>query len=152
MTEIRAHHLLCTALYTGHGYSDGFTAGMTKITQQLRGNTAGAVVLSDRPDGICAGCPKRSADGRSCAADHNDTVTMDRKVLNFLHLSTDRTYTYDELLETAEKNFTRDMFDAVCGPCSWHAKGLCRWEDLIRRCAEISAAPVSGRRLPDPEK
>ncbi len=57
--RIRAHHLLCTSLFSGHGYSDRFTEGLLHTVELLHNGKNHTILLLDEPDRICAGCPKR---------------------------------------------------------------------------------------------
>jgi|GEM_PF-1530530 len=57
--SIRAHHLLCTSLFSGHGYSDSFTEGLLHTVEFLHNGENHTIILLDEPDRICAGCPKR---------------------------------------------------------------------------------------------
>lgn len=164
---IRAHHLLCSSLFSGHGYSEGFAGAMEKVVTRLHDGSNHEVALLDHPDLICAHCPRLSVNqaGRTegeeerkaaapegetaavpseevcaaavCVADHNSVVRMDREVLHTLGVTKERGYSYRTLLLTAMDRLGPEDFDRICGGCTWQRQGLCSYESLMRRMHEI---------------
>lgn len=140
--SIRAHHLLCTTLFCGHGYSEGFTAGMERLASRLHDGSGHAVRLLAEPDGVCAWCPNEYRleepvpNGlgepvyEGCRLPGNHVIETDRKVLSALRLKEKATYSYDALLEKLEKELTEAAFDDICGDCLWRRQGLCSYEAL----------------------
>lgn len=159
--RIRAHHLLCTSLFSGHGYSDSFTMGLARIVERLQDGRDKKVILLDHPDGICAGCPKRCVlsetedalacsraaagwDGKrgsvpvyGCREDHNHVVLTDEAVLKTLHLETGREYLYSHLLDQILTEVDDAAFRRICGGCRWYREGYCSSAALHRRVHEI---------------
>ena len=100
--EFRVHHILCTQLYRGLGYSGDFCTNMTAIVSDLRANPEQKVRLVARGDVICANCPNRVGKDQ-CTNGDNHVVIKDRKLLEPLHLVEGECYTYSELLEHSRK-------------------------------------------------
>ncbi len=63
MEYFRVHHILCTSLYEGKGYSGAFCENMSSVVERLRANPEEELVPVAEPDVICAGCPNRTAGG-----------------------------------------------------------------------------------------
>ena len=93
MNKFRVHHIMCTNLYKGYGYSGPFCENMTKMVSWLNEN-------------------------------------QDEKLLEPLKLSENKTYTYRQLKEHAQKYLTKEVFEKSCSNCEWYDKGLCRYEDF----------------------
>ena len=139
MLSIRAHHLFCTLLFAGHGYSDGFTRGMTETVSLLRSDLSQELCLQCRPDRVCSQCPR--LEGSRCSANNDAASAMDAALLERLHLREDRTYTYEELLRTAVLNVREEDFaavcSAVCGDSSWFAGGYCGAGQMISQAEAL---------------
>lgn len=132
--DFRAHHILCTSLYEGKGYSGAFCENMTEVVTRLRENPDERLRLVAKPDMICADCPNHGADD-TCASEHNRVEDKDRRVMEEFGLAENREYTYRELCAAALAALTPEFFVKSCGKCDWHAQGLCRYEDLQSRLA-----------------
>lgn len=136
--RFRAHHIICTSLYEGKGYSGAFCENMTAVVERLRSNPDEELCLVAEPDIICRNCPNRT-EKEECSSDSNRVVEKDRRVLNWLHLEEGKVYTYREMCRHAREHMTEDIFLENCGKCDWRRQGLCRYEDLIAqldRCIE----------------
>lgn len=127
MMRLRVHHLLCTALYAGKGYSEAFCENMQKTVQWLW-EECREVELTAGPDHICSACPNLCENG--CKLDDNRVVSKDEKLAQALGLETGRVYAVPVLLGTVEKNLTAEIFETSCHNCDWYAQGLCRYETL----------------------
>ena len=126
--RLRYHHLLCTSLYQGRGYSDEFNRSMTEIVQQLRENPNTQVELVAEPDVICEHCPNRTEQS-TCSENKNRIKQKDEALREIL--CNDRTSNaYDELQKELITKLTRDNFDLCCGTCNWYQQGLCPYEKL----------------------
>ncbi|MGN0313231.1 MAG: DUF1284 domain-containing protein [Fusicatenibacter sp.] len=134
--QLRGHHLLCTSLFRGKGYSDGFCAGMEQIVSALHGDIDQMVCLIAEPDGICANCPKLTPE-KTCSSNHNHVIHKDAAVLHTLQLEAGEELTLRELIEKAEQTITEEVFGNICGDCSWKKEGLCRYEELKQRFTEL---------------
>ncbi|MFR4352056.1 MAG: DUF1284 domain-containing protein [Roseburia sp.] len=137
MSEFRAHHILCTLLYEGEGYSGAFCENMTAIVEHLRGNLDENLHLVAKSDRICAGCPN-CVEPEHCALENNSVVDKDRGVMRQLGLEENAVYTYRELCKKALDGMTEDFFEESCGTCDWRRRGLCRYEDLKTRLSHIA--------------
>lgn len=135
--EFRAHHIICTALYEGKGYSGAFCENMTAVVTRLRENPDERLRLVARPDLICADCPNHGADD-SCTQNHNRVVNKDRRVIEVFGLKENGIYTYRELCKAALAALAPEFFTENCGTCEWRAQGLCKYEDLTARLAETA--------------
>lgn len=139
MSALRVHHLLCIPLFQGYGYSDGFCENMAACIGRLRADGGQTVILTDRADDICAGCPHRGKAGgcrqneeekdRSEDESGEDSVVQkDRTLAEYLKLTVGNTYTFSQLMEMAAQNLTEEIFDESCKSCRWRMEGLCSYE------------------------
>lgn len=53
MNKFRVHHIMCTNLYKGYGYSGPFCENMTKMVSWLNENQDEPLLLVTHPDEIC---------------------------------------------------------------------------------------------------
>lgn len=139
--KFRAHHILCTSLYEGKGYSGAFCDHMSAVVERLRGNPDEELILVAEPDLICARCPNNNGNGE-CAQDHNRVVDKDRRVLRSFELEEGQCYTYRALCGHARAHLTEDVFAELCGTCEWHRQGLCHYEDLIASLTRTYESPI----------
>lgn len=130
MNKFRAHHIICTSLYEGKGYSGAFCENMTSIVERLRSDPDEALLLVAEPDMICANCPNRT-DGNECSENHNRVVDKDRRVIEQFGLKENEVYTYREMCRHARGAMTEAFFMENCGKCDWRRQGLCNYEDLL---------------------
>ena len=84
MMRLRVHHLLCSALYAGKGYSEEFCENMQKVVRRLWGEPGRKGIeeelkLIAEPDEICTACPNLSDNG--CELDDNRVVSKDEALL-----------------------------------------------------------------------
>lgn len=127
--KLRVHHILCTSLYEGKGYSSTFCDNMSSVVDELRKHPDEKCMLVAEPDMICANCPNhRENDG--CSQNGNHIVEKDLKLLNVLGFREGNEYSYRELCRQARKTITEEIFLESCGNCEWRRQGLCRYEDL----------------------
>ena len=155
LIELRAHHLLCMPMYSGHGYSEDFCMHMSEVINCLHeGNVKLRILLT--PDEVCSHCPNlqpaslaetdlegekldwskiRSEDprvaGRSCKHEAR-TSNKDSMLLDAFGLTGGQIYTIEELVATVQKIMTEAVFEKSCGKCSWREQGLCNykmWQD-----------------------
>lgn len=131
IAEFRVHHILCTALYVGEGYSGAFCENMTAVVRRLRKNPAEPLKLVTAPDIICRNCPNRTKKGE-CSQDKNHVVQKDRLLLKELDFKEDAVYTYEQLCRQTSAKMTKEIFQAGCGNCCWYKEGLCTYEKLAQ--------------------
>lgn len=127
--EFRVHHILCTQLYQGLGYSSDFCTNMTAIVSDLRANPDQSVRLVAKGDMICVNCPNRVGTD-FCSNGDNHVVIKDRNLLAPLHLVEGESYTYSELIEHSRQYLTREIFEESCSKCNWYKQGVCKYEDF----------------------
>lgn len=128
MMRLRVHHLFCSALYVGKGYSEAFCRNMQKVVTWLWAPSSG-------PDEICRECPNLGDKG--CKLDNDHVVSKDAALAQALGLEVERVYPIAELLHIVSGNLTAEIFENSCHNCDWYAQGLCRYEQLAekyRRC------------------
>lgn len=129
MNEFRVHHILCTPLYEGKGYSGAFCENMTQIVEKLRAFPSQPVFLVSHPDMICKNCPNLTPEGR-CRQDKDHVVAKDEALREVLQLEKEKTYTYQELLKRAKSRITKQEFEKTCQNCKWYQMGICTYEKL----------------------
>ena len=83
--KFRGHHIVCTSLYEGKGYSGAFCENMTAVVERLRKDPDEELLLVAEPDMICANCPNRT-ETNECVHNHNRVVNKDRRVIEFFGL------------------------------------------------------------------
>ena len=151
MMRLRVHHLLCSALYVGKGYSVAFCGNMQKVVTWLweplsepeegkRQEEPGDILcegekreirLITEPDDICGACPNLGDNG--CKLDDDHVVTKDAALAQVLGLEVERVYPVAELLHTVSKNLTAEIFENSCHNCDWYGQGLCHYEQLAEK-------------------
>lgn len=122
--NLRVHHILCTPLFVGKGYSDSFVNNMKGIVDKLQNNEI--VELQVTPDVICSSCPNHQ-DG-VCTLDKNKVETKDMKLLDAMKLSTTITYEARKLFKEVSEKMTKEIFENSCSKCEWYKQGLCSYE------------------------
>ncbi len=155
MMRLRVHHLFCSALYVGKGYSEAFCRNMQKVVTWLWAPSSGPeekkrqrepgdilcegenrkIRLITEPDEICRECPNLGDKG--CKLDNDHVVSKDAALAQALGLEVERVYPIAELLHIVSGNLTAEIFENSCHNCDWYAQGLCRYEQLAekyRRC------------------
>ncbi|MCI7087372.1 MAG: DUF1284 domain-containing protein [Lachnobacterium sp.] len=136
--EFRVHHILCTQLYQGLGYSGDFCTNMTAVVSDLRTHPKQRLRLVAKGDVICANCPNRvGAD--QCTNGDNHVVVKDRDLLEPLHLIENESYTYSELLQHSHQYLTESVFVASCANCNWYKQGICKYEDFSQLFLRVNS-------------
>jgi hypothetical protein len=117
MLRLRPHHTLCIQKFTGHGYSESFTAHMTEIVNTLKSHPDTPVTLILSCDELCSVCP--SNEGGFCAS-LEKVEKMDSLVLELCGFEEGRAYPWQELKTSAENTILNtELFNDVCGSCQW---------------------------------
>lgn len=130
--KFRAHHILCTALYEGKGYSGDFCDNMSQVVDYLREHADEKLQLVAEPDIICEDCPNRQEDN-TCSQDTNHVVVKDRWILKMLGFKEGGIYTYRQMCQQAREKITEAVFLESCGKCKWRAQGLCQYTNLLKQ-------------------
>lgn len=132
--HLRAHHLLCSVLFEGKGYSRTFTENMTAIVEKLKEPDC-VIMLQKEKDLICTDCPNLQED-ESCGLDkgiHN----LDQAVLDFFQLTTkDRLYS-KEIFQKIDGTMTEEFFNLCCGDCRWKKIGICSYPKYMKNIKEF---------------
>lgn len=127
--HFRVHHILCTNLYQGYGYSGAFCDNMTEKITWLKAHPDEPLCLVTDPDEICQKCPNL-VQGIYCTDEKNHVQKKDEALLERLHLKKNGQYTYRQLIQHADRYLTKEIFEQSCKNCEWYQKGLCRFEDF----------------------
>lgn len=137
---LRGHHLLCSRLFSGHGYNEDFAMRMGEVVSRtglenykptVTYEMAEKVRLICRNDYVCEKCPNLISENTEalCNLGDDDVKNKDRKTLEYAGLKENNIYTLGELQEGVEK-ITREQFAEICGTCRWFKAGYCSYEML----------------------
>ncbi len=127
--KLRGHHLFCTALFSGHGYDDGFSR---KMAAAIKAMEAGETIeLTAGADEICAACPNLLEAG-DCALGTEDVLRRDRAALQVLGLTVGEQLNWSRAGKLLSA-LTEEQFQQVCGSCRWQREGLCSFKLLLHR-------------------
>ena len=140
MMRLRVHHLLCSALYAGRGYSEAFCENMQHVVEWLWNSSYAQkkerkVMLVSGPDQVCSACPNLTADG--CSLEDDQVVGKDIRLAQALQLETQKVYAVSGLLAQVSQNLTEDIFETSCKKCDWYEMGLCDYEKLAQKYRQI---------------
>lgn len=127
--ELRAHHLLCTVLFEGKGYSDTFTENMTDIVDQILEKN-NYLQLKKSRDIICTDCPNLKSDG-ACELD-DKIPDLDKKIIDNFKLSVDEKIKSTEAFKIIKENITPEFFSECCDECRWKKMGICSFDGYIK--------------------
>lgn len=162
MMRLRVHHLLCSALYVGEGYSDAFCENMQKVVQQLweepgtgqpekacdGDENGGRRKQGEAESGLHEGKERKveltagpdiicsacpNLGEKGCKLDDNHVVSKDEALAQTLGLKTERTYLVSELLRIVGNSLTAELFEDSCHNCEWYAQGLCHYDKLMEK-------------------
>ena len=112
---LRAHHGMCLSFFEGKGYSDGFTAHMQMIQDQMKENPNLTIVAE--ADDICSHCPNLK--NGQCESLHL-VYTYDKKVLEMCGLKEEVKITWKMFSNLIrEKILILGKRDEICGECEW---------------------------------
>lgn len=131
MNQFRVHHILCTNLYQGMGYSGAFCENMTKVVTELRKHPETELELVCQPDMICKNCPNLTESG-GCGQDANHVAVKDELLRKKLELQKHHQYSYRELCKIAADRLSEKDFTESCQNCQWYRQGLCDYSTLKR--------------------
>ncbi len=166
MVKLRVHHLFCSALFEGKGYSDDFVANMQSIVDRLfpegkagvaddpslsLGEGFGSrrtddplelIELCTEPDLVCSKCP--NLQGSVCILDDNDVVSKDESLAKALGLICGRAYLREELIKTVAAALRQEIFENSCRKCRWYKEGLCSYQALRERYDAMAVLQMAG--------
>lgn len=119
---LRPHHGLCIRFFQGKGYSEAFTAHMTKVIATLQDDTE--IKLITNADAICSACPNWN--GAVCSSQEK-VISYDKSVLSAIG-NPDGKMTYGAFRKLLQTHvFDAGKFEEICGDCAWGA--LCHKKD-----------------------
>ena len=128
--KLRVHHLLCSVLYEGAGYSEAFVENMNRIVSALK-DPQTRICLVTSADSICAGCPNAMTDG-GCALDDTEKKEsvggLDERILRKTGLRAGEQYTAGQALQQAASRIDADFFEQCCAGCRWYLAGYCSYQ------------------------
>lgn len=119
--NLRGHHLFCTTLFTGHGYSEAFTTRMNATLQALK--VGEPFQLCRGADHLCEVCPNRGEHG-SCSLGTDNALERDAAAFSVLYFQPGESITWQVALQKILQ-LGEQEFQAVCGGCRWQNEGLC---------------------------
>lgn len=115
--NLRPHHLLCIQKFSGHGYSEEFTANMESILSALAENPQ--ITVTYGCDELCKMCPNKI--GSTCNTPQKVDF-MDSAVLRTCNLSYGDTVFWTVAADKAQKQILEtDEFFHICANCQWFA-------------------------------
>lgn len=121
----RPHHFLCSLGFQGKGYSDAFTANMSRIVDdRLRapGGDDVPIRVTGETDDICGPCPKRR--GTLCT-EQDKIAALDARHARALGLFVDTELTWGEAKRRILKRVPPGSLQTLCQGCQWLDLGLC---------------------------
>jgi len=124
---LRPHHGMCMAYFVGCGYSDGFTAHMGRLLEELTADTP--VRLTVGADAVCGACPN-NVDG--LCSKPALVAGYDEAVLARCGLSEGEQLPFGVFTGLVqERILAPGLRREICGNCQW--SGICdaqpsRWE------------------------
>lgn len=119
--KLRGHHLFCTTLFTGHGYSEAFTERMTALLSAL--NDGESAQLCVGADCLCEACPNREENG-GCTLGTENAGKRDEAALFVLGCDAVQTIFWSDA-HRKMLSLSEAQFQSVCGDCRWQKEGLC---------------------------
>lgn len=125
MLRFRPHHFLCALGYRGEGYSDGFTANMTRIVTdglKVPGGDTTEIEVIGATDDICAPCPKRR--GNLCS-DQAKIARLDLQHSKVLGLRPGDRLTWAQAKARIRMLVQPGDLATVCAGCQWLELGYC---------------------------
>lgn len=143
----RPHHFLCSLGFQGKGYSDGFTANMSRIVvDALRapGGDDTVIEVTGKTDDICGPCPKRRA---TLCVEQEKITALDARHALALGLLTGTRLTWGEAKRRIVAHVPPGSLQTLCEGCQWLDLGLCEkaLADLHNR--KVQAPPNSPRKI-----
>lgn len=119
--KLRGHHLFCTTLFTGHGYSEAFTERMTALLSALKNGEPAQLCV--RADCLCEVCPNREEHG-GCTLGTENANERDEAALFVLGFSAGQSVLWSDAHQKM-LTLSETQFQSVCGDCRWQKEGLC---------------------------
>lgn len=120
MIPFRAHHGMCLAFFVGQGYSQGFTAHLQQVLDQMADNPT--LVLLEEADVVCSHCPNLDQ-GVCCTAEK--VLRYDSQVLQLCGLQPGQQLSWQDFSSKVKANIlVPGLRHTICGDCQWNS--LCQ--------------------------
>ena len=137
---LRGHHLLCSRLFSGHGYSETFAKRMGEVVSRTGLKNYKPPVAYERVkkvrlicnhDYVCQKCPNLVNENTraNCNLGDEDVINKDKKTLEYAGLKENSIYTLEEI-EKGVGKITKEQFMEICGTCRWFKEEYCTYEML----------------------
>lgn len=123
--QFRPHHFLCALGYRGEGYSDNFTANMTKIVAEglkADGGDSTVIEVIGATDDICGPCPKRR--GELCT-DQPKIAALDLAHSKALGVRAGDQLTWGQAKARIRSLVKPGELAQLCSGCQWLSLGYC---------------------------
>lgn len=123
--SFRPHHFLCALGFRGKGYSDRFTANMTRLVSDgLHADDGDETMIRvvGATDDICAPCPKRR--GTLCTSQAR-IAALDAAHAHALALHPGDTLTWGQAKARIRMHVQPGALESLCAGCQWLPLGLC---------------------------
>lgn len=121
----RPHHFLCSLGFQGQGYSDEFTANMSRIvvdTLRAPGGDEVMISVTGATDDICAPCPKRRA---ATCAEQEGMVALDTRHAHALKVFIGSRISWGDAKRRIVKHVPPGGLQTLCAGCQWLELGMC---------------------------
>ena len=104
------------AYFVGHGYSDGFTAHMAQLLEELTPDSP--ICLTVGTDAVCGPCPNN----RDGLCDKPELVAAwDREVMDLCGLGEGYILSFGSFTQLVEENILElGLRPEICGRCQWN--------------------------------
>lgn len=137
---LRGHHLLCSRLFSGHGYSEAFAKRMGEVVSRTGLKNYKSPISYERVkkvrlicnhDYVCQKCPNLVNENTraNCILGDKDVINKDKKTLEYAGLKENSIYTLEEI-EKGVGKITKEQFMEICDTCRWFKEGYCTYEML----------------------
>lgn len=123
MINLRGHHMFCSSLFVGNGYSEEFCVNMEKIIIRMKSEK---IKIVQCQDDVCSSCPHANLDG-TCKNGNDNVSLRDKNALAVVGVNKNQIYSYDEIHEKL-KLIDEKSFNKVCHHCQWGVSGLCSYD------------------------
>ena len=115
--NVRPHHGMCLAFFQGRGYSDGFTAHMAQVRDQLLREDP-QVCLCPGTDVICGPCPNN---GHGMCSAAEKVERYDRSVLERCGMRPGQRIRWSRVSALVEERIlSPGLREQICGDCQWN--------------------------------
>lgn len=129
MFRLRGHHLLCLLGYEGMGYSEEYSANMTRLHQTLRAEPETEILLVYGSDDLCDKFPPEEP----YHCDDLNVHQRDSVILTQLGVAIGQVWRWSALEQRIAGNVVAGDVPRFCSTCPWLAYGVCeRGVDSIK--------------------